>query len=158
MGNCCCCRIFCLSAFSDLFTQRLSACSLFFPTCHVAFLLYTIQFSAFPSSLISLFSLSFSFSLWLHASVALMVFYSFQFNLSLSPIKLNANSTPPSPSFCLAWPFTLLPALASLQPHTLLFICLVPLTRSSSHPYYSLVLFLETQLLFYSDLALLNST
>ena len=115
--------------------------------------------SPFPSSLISPLSLPFSFPLWDHVCVALIVFYPFHCNLSLSPIEPNANPIPLPSCFHLAWPlFTLPPALASLQPYTLHFMCLVPLTPSSSHAYCSFALFLESQLNFCHDLAPLNST
>lgn len=144
-----------LSDFSDLFTQGFSACSPFFPNCHLPFSLYTIHFPAFISSLISLFSLSFSFPLWDHASVADCVL---PFPIQSLPLSHQARCkfhTPvtqllpiPSSPCCQPW------LLSSL----ILLIHLVPLISSSSHPCYSPVLFLETQVLFYGDLALLNST
>lgn len=144
-----------LSDFSDPFTQGFSACSPFSPNCHLSFSLYTIQFPAFISSLISLFSLPFSFPLWDHASVADCVL---PFPIQSLPLSHQAKCKfhTPVTQFCLACPFFIL-----LQPwflSNLTLIHLVPLTPSSSHPCYSPVLFLETQLLFYSDLALLNST
>lgn len=140
--------------------SRIFACSPFFPNCHLLFSLYTIQFSAFISSLIYLISLSFSFPCWDHASVADCVLAFPIQSPSLSCIKLNANSIPLSPAF--AWPVPSSPCyqpwlLASL---TLLIHLVIHTfwTPSSSHPCYSPVLFLESQLLFYSDLSLLNST
>lgn len=117
------------------------------------------QFSSFPSSVISPLSLLFSFPLWDYVSAAVIVFYYFHWNLFLSSIKPNANPIPMPSCFCLTWLlFTLLPALASFQPYTLQLLCLAPLTPSSSHAYWSLALFLESQLNFCHDLALLNST
>lgn len=127
--------MFPLSAYSDVSTERFPAGSPSLPACHLPTVLTLPVFSHF--------SPFFALLLSPLGSRPVVVFYLFHCNLSLSPIKSNANPRPLPSCFSLAWPLFALPsALASIQPHTLHLICLVPLTLSSFHAYCSLALFL----------------
>ena len=146
-GNCCCYRMFPLSAFSDVSTERLPACSPSLPACHLPAVITIPLFSHLSPFSALLFSLQ-----W-HLCGSDCVL---SFPLQSCPLSHQAKSIsiPLSPCFCLTWPhFALPPALASLQSYTLHLIYLVLLTPSSSHAYCSSALFLERQLHFYYDLA-----